>query len=120
MAFLSLLLLPPLAGFGLGCIVWGATDDREIRQVATVVIVASVLLAWAACLLHLCGLAENRSELYDARCGGGTPDRPLLGIPVLMAIGLAAIRWRSPLWWLLGLAAFLGAIAVPWQMLSGV
>ncbi len=69
--------------------------------------------------VQLCGLGENRSELYNHRCGSALYTQlPLLGF-VVLGVGLAAakrIEKRWPAWAGLGLALVPGVAA--WGLLS--
>jgi hypothetical protein len=93
-------------------------DDRGARRAFTWAIVGSVILAIESSLLTICGIAENRSELYNDRCEGGTPFLPLLGIPFLLLTAVAYARTRVTLLWVVGIAGFVVALVVPWELLS--
>src|SRR6185503_17484191 len=101
----------------IGFLVWGSTADRRIRRLYLVFACASVVLAYETFFLQLCGLAEGRSELYRSRCNGGTPFLPLLGVPVLLAIAVAASRAKSSGFLLGGTVIFLISFLVPWALI---
>lgn len=82
------------------------------------VVPASILLAYAGAFLGLCGLAENRSDLYNARCESSVPWWPLLGIPVLCLLPLAFRRMPGVFVWAVGAFVVLLSVYVPLKMLS--
>jgi hypothetical protein len=101
--------------------VFAWSDDKALRVAVLLAIAGCALLAIDSFLMTLCGLAENRSDLYNARCEGGVPALPLAGIPVLILLAVAAIR-LGPSWRLLGLAfggvTVAACVYVPWALLQ--
>lgn len=86
----------------------------RIAAVCTVLLVA---VLWFG--VQLCGLGENRSELYQERCGSGFIHTfPLFGF-VVLGVGIASAK-RTQQYWLawvvLTLALVPGLIA--WKLLS--
>ncbi|MFL5833240.1 MAG: hypothetical protein ACJ76B_04580 [Solirubrobacterales bacterium] len=67
-------------------LVWSTTESREIRFWAVWAVVGSLLLGIAWVFASLCGLAENRSELFYERCEGSVPYIPLYAIPPLLVM----------------------------------
>ena len=74
------------AGFG-GVAIWNSTERGLTRWVPLWALLAVLFLGLWTLFLQLCGLGENRSDLYNARCQGGTKYLPLLGIPLLVGAG---------------------------------
>ena len=101
---LVVFVLPLLIGAAVMLFTWGTTREPRVRRAVAGAVAGSILLVIASAFLGLCGLGENRSELFNERCSGGTPNLPLLGIPILLwsllpiAIGgfalLSAVLWN--------------------------
>lgn len=111
------LVLPICVAIGFGCLVWGKTADPRIHRIYVAFACASVILAYETFFLQLCGLGEGRSELYQARCSGGTPFLPLFGVPALALIAVGASRSKSGSYLLAGVAIFLVSFIVPWALI---
>lgn len=115
---LVVFVLPLLIGAAVMLFTWGATREPRVRRAVAGAIAGSILLVIASAFLGLCGLGENRSELFNERCSGGTPNLPLLGIPVLFLAAFGASRWHEELFWALGALTLAVAIVVPWELLD--
>jgi len=115
---LAVFVLPVLVGAGILLTTWGATSAPRTRWAVAGAVGGSILLVIASAFLSLCGLGENRSDLFHDRCSGGTPNLPLLGIPVLFLAAFGASRWNEGLFWALGALTLLVAIVAPWKLLD--
>lgn len=98
--------------------VWLSTESRAIRFWAVWAVVGSLLLFIAAALTSLCGIAENRSELYNSRCEGSVPYIPLYAIPLLLAAPLLRRYMSGGLLLIMGCLVVVAAIAIPLKLLS--
>jgi len=67
-------------------LVWSSTESREIRFWAVCAVIGGLLLGIAWIFASLCGLAENRSDLFYERCEGSVPYIPLYAIPPLLLL----------------------------------
>ena len=115
---LAFFVLPILIGVAVLFFTWAATRETRTRRAVAGAVAGSILLVVAAALHNLCGLAENRSDLFNERCSGATPDLPFLGIPVLFLAAFGASRWNEGLFWALGALGLLAALVVPWKLLD--
>ncbi|HEX8751985.1 MAG TPA: hypothetical protein VF731_01100 [Solirubrobacterales bacterium] len=95
------------------------TNNHELRAALWWGVTASVVLAYVSLILSLCGLAENRSMVYRARCEGQTDLLPLIGIPILIGLPFFAVRGNWAVCLLIGIAVTATAIAIPWWLLAG-
>jgi hypothetical protein len=98
--------------------VWATTESREIRFWAGCAVAGSVVLCLAAIFSSLCGIAENRSELFYERCEGSVPYIPLYGIPALLATPFLRRSLSGPAVLMVGIVIVLVAITVPKELLS--
>lgn len=118
MEFILVLMLAAAGGAVYLAFVWFSTESREIRFWAIWAVVGSVVLGFAAILATICGIAENRSELFYERCEGSVPYIPLYAIPLLLATPFLR-RFLSGLSVLIvGALLVVVAIAVPEKLLS--
>lgn len=115
---LAIFVLPVLIGSAVLFTTWGTTQQTRTRRAVAGAVAGSVLLVIAAGFLSLCGLGENRSDLFHDRCRGGTPNLPLLGIPVLFLAAFGASRWHEGMFWALGALTLAVAILAPWKLLD--
>jgi len=102
-------------------IAWAGTRGKSRRIRVTAVLVAIgcfVLMFWSFLAAAGCSLSENRSDLFYARCDAGVPWITLLGIPALLFLAVKAEKLNLAVLWLLGLAAFLVPVLVPYGLLS--
>lgn len=111
-------LLAGAAGAAYVAAVWLATKSRAIRFWAIWALVGSVVLFIATLLTTLCGLAENRSELFHERCEGSIPYIPLYAIPMLLAAPFLRRFVSGAVVLSLGGALIAAAIIIPLQLLS--
>lgn len=118
MAPLVVILLAGAGGAAYLAAVWLSTESRAIRFWAIWAVVGSLVLLIATAFISLCGIAENRSELYNSRCEGSVPYIPMYAIPLLLATPI--LRHFVSGAWLLVVEGFLvaAAIATPLQLLS--
>jgi hypothetical protein len=107
--------------------IWEWTRELEdawgVRFSAIWAIGAIVLLIVASGYLSLCGISENRSELFNERCEGGTPSLSLYGIPlVVLAPFVRRFLPGGDEWTFVVAIAVAGivatAVAVPMRLLS--
>jgi hypothetical protein len=99
-------------------LVWSTTESREIRFWAIWALVGSLLLGIAWIFASLCGLAENRSELFYDRCDGTVPYIPLYAIPPMLAMPFLRRFISGPAVLMLGVLLVLVGFAVPKELLS--
>jgi hypothetical protein len=114
---LALLLVVAL-GVAYLAFVWAVSEEREIRFWAVLALVGSVVLGLDATLNSFCGIAENRSELFNERCEGSVPYIPLYAIPLLLAMPLLRRFLSGPAVLMVAAVLVLVAIAIPQQLLS--
>jgi hypothetical protein len=93
-------------------------DARSVRFLAIGALVGSIVLFIAAALNGLCGIAENRSELFYERCEGSVPYIPLYAIPLLLAAPFLRRFVPGALIWGAGAVVVFVGIVVPLQLLS--
>ncbi len=113
---LVVFVLPLLIGAAVLLFTWGTTEEARTRRAVAGAVAGAILLIIASAFFSLCGLGENRSDLFNERCSGGTPNLPLLGIPVLFLAAFGASRWHEELFWALGALALAVAVVVPWKL----
>jgi hypothetical protein len=99
-------------------VVWLSTESREIRISAIWALVGSLVLGLDFIFNSLCGLAENRSELFQERCEGSTPYIPLYVIPLLLAAPILRRFAPGGTVLMIGAVLVVTAILVPLQLLS--
>lgn len=118
MAPLVVILLASAGGAAYLVTVWVRTESRAIRFWAIWAVVGSFMLLIAAAFISLCGIAENRSELYNSRCEGSVPYIPLYAIPLLLATPILRRFVSAPLLLVVIGLLVVAAIAIPLQLLS--
>jgi len=111
-------LLAAAAGAAYLTLVWSITESKEIRFWAVWAVVGSLLLGIAWVFASLCGLAENRSELFYDRCDGSVPYIPLYAIPAMLAMPLLRRFISGPAVLMLGALLIVVAFAIPKELLS--
>jgi hypothetical protein len=118
MELLAVVLLAVASGAAYLAFVWFITESREIRFWAIWALAGSVLLAFAAILTSLCGIAENRSELFNERCEGSVPYIPMYAIPALLATPFLRRFLSGPAVLMVGILLVVLAIAIPKRLLA--
>lgn len=114
-------LLVALIGAGIAAYVtavWLSTESRAIRFWAIWAVVGSIILGIAAILTGFCGIAENRSELFQERCEGSVPYIPLYAIPLLLLTPILRRFVPGALLLVVDVLLIAAAIAIPSQLLS--
>jgi len=81
-------------------------------------VVGCLLLGIAWIFASLCGLAENRSELFYDRCDGSVPYIPLYAIPPMLAMPFLRRFISGPAVLMLGVLLVVAAFAIPNELLS--
>lgn len=99
-------------------VVWLATESRAIRLWAIWALLGSVVLFFDAMTNTLCGMAENRSELFNERCDSGVPYIPLYGIPLLLTAPLLRHYLSGAVVFALWAIVIATAIAIPMHLFS--
>jgi hypothetical protein len=97
-------------------IVWAVTASRAIRRFAVLAVIASVVLGLASTFYTLCGIAENRSELFYERCEGSVPYMPLYAVPLLLAAPVLRRFISGGLLLMMIAVVVVVAIAIPKQL----
>jgi hypothetical protein len=97
---------------------WLSTESRAVLVLAICAVIASIVLVLAAGLIGLCGLAENRSELFDQRCEGSVPYIPLYTIPLVLAVPFLRRFASGALLLVMGGLLVAAAIVIPLRLLS--
>ncbi|HET7417927.1 MAG TPA: hypothetical protein VFJ61_09920 [Solirubrobacterales bacterium] len=115
---LAVILLAGAAGVAYLALVWFGTESKEIRFWAIWAVVGSILLCLAAAVATSCGIAENRSDLFNERCNGSVPYIPLYAIPPLLATPFLRRFVSGPAVLMVGAAILVVAIALPERLLS--
>ncbi len=118
MAPALVLMLAAASGAGYLAFVRFCTESREVRFWAVWALVGCVVLCLAAIFNSLCGIAENRSELFYERCHGSVPYIPLYAIPPLLVLPFLRHFLAGPVVLMVGALLVVVAIAVPNQMFN--
>jgi hypothetical protein len=105
-------ILPPVA------IVWSSTESRAIRFWAVWAVIGSLVLGIDAVFNSLCGIAENRSELFYERCEGSVPYIPLYAVPLLLAAPILRNYVSGFSLLAMGVLVIAVAMMVPMQLFS--
>lgn len=95
-----------------------STESRAIRLWAIWALVGSAVLGFDAIFNSLCGIAENRSELFYERCEGSVPYIPLYAIPLLLIVPLLRRYVSGAVVLGLGILIIATAIAIPMHLFS--